>query len=136
MAYVRKKRPEPSRPPFGFPGFPGFPGSQGPQGPQSPQGQGQGAPSGPPPNIVPSEAQATQLSAGSQGPGQITTFVDPGAIFPCRNRLSYIWLRGGRSFWAYITFVGRTSMSGFRWNGRRWVYFGTDLRRVRSFICY
>ena len=141
MSYTRKQRPAPNRPPFGFPGFPGFPGPQRPQGPQGPQGppsqgQGQGAPTGPPPNIVPSEAKATQLNANVQGPGQVTTFVDPGAIFPCRNRFSYIWLRGGRSFWAYITFVGRTSLSGFRWNGRRWIYFGVELRRIRSFICY
>lgn len=135
MPYVRKKRREIDRQIFGFPGFPGAPGpQQGPQGPFGGQSQGQGAPSTPPPNIVPNESQAMKLSAGPQGVSTLS--VDPGAVFPCRFRMSYIWLHGGRSFWAYITFVGRTSMSGFRWNGRRWVYFGVDLRRVRSFICY
>jgi hypothetical protein len=114
---------QPPRPPFGPPG-----GPQGPQG--GPQG---GAPSGPPPSFTPSIAQAQSFGA----PGGVGTYaVDPGAIRPCRFRFVYIWLRGGNSFWAWLTFVGPRSVSGFRWNGRRWVYFGIDIRRIRSFICY
>jgi hypothetical protein len=54
----------------------------------------------------------------------------------CKFRFVYIWLRNGNSFWAWLTFVGPRSVSGFRWNGRRWVYFTMDPRRINRFICY
>lgn len=115
--------PTPPRPPFGPPGG-GFPGVGG---------QG-GAPTTPPPNFAPSKSQGQSLGAGPQGVG--TLAVDPGAIRPCTFRFVYIWLRNGNSFWAWLTFVGRRSVSGFRWNGRRWVYFGIDTRRIDQFVCY
>lgn len=98
---------------------------------------GQGAPSGPPPSFTPSKSQSG--APGGQfgatgGPGLYA--VDPGAIRPCIFRFVYIWPRNGRGFWAFLTFVGRRSASGFRWNGRRWVYFGIDLNRIDSFYCY
>lgn len=90
------------------------------------------APPGPPPSSVP--AQPQQFQAG--GPGGPQTFaVDPGAIRPCLHRFVYIWPRRGHGFWAWLTFVGRRSASGFRWNGFRWIYFGIDLRDIRSFQC-
>ncbi|MDU7536751.1 MAG: hypothetical protein E7K67_07095, partial [Peptostreptococcaceae bacterium] len=80
------------RPPQGPPGFPpGFPSGGQPGFP--PGGQQGGPPtassntppSGPPPNFIPSEAQATTLSAGPGG--DVSTFaIDAGAIFPCRFR--------------------------------------------------
>lgn len=115
------------RSPDGFP-FPGFPGQgQGsPFGP--PTGGGlNGPPSGPPPNITPT------LKATS-GPSIFA--IDPGAIRRCRHRFVYIWPVNGRPFWAWITFVGRRSISGFRWTGRTWRYFGMDLREIRSFECF
>lgn len=118
-------------PPFG-PQGPQF-GPQGHQfGPQGPQG-GQGAPSSPPPTFTPSKGPA-QFQAQGQGPG--LKFVDPGAIRPCTFRFIYIWPRRGRGFWAWLVFVGRRSVSGFRWTGNRWVYFGMDLRNIDSFQCY
>lgn len=105
--------PSPGRPPF--PSEPGVPGRP-PEGP----------PSGPPPTYVPKKPV-------SQGPGAYA--VDPGAIRPCTHRYVYIWLNSGRSFWAYLVYVGRTSVAGWRWNGFRWVYFGVDLRRIDSFVC-
>jgi hypothetical protein len=62
--------------------------------------------------------------------------VDPGAIRRCLYRYVYIWLENGRSFWAWLTFVGRTSVAGWRWNGYRWVYFGIDLSDIEAFVCY
>jgi hypothetical protein len=119
-------RPTP-RPPFGPPsgGPGGFPGG-------GPGGQ-QGAPSGPPPNFIPSKAQAQSLSGGYQQPGLFA--VDAGSLRPCLFRFTYIWLRNGNAFWAWLTFVGRRSVSGFRWNGRRWMYFGVDTRRIDFFVC-
>ncbi|RSK29357.1 hypothetical protein EJF36_12050 [Bacillus sp. HMF5848] len=127
--------------------FPFFPspggGTTGPtQGPPStpppftppgqgfnPPGQGQdaGPPSSPPPSFVPAESQQLQ---------QAETFaVDPGSIRGCLFRFTYIWLRDGQQFWFYPTFVGRRSVSGYRWNGFRWLYFGISLRQIRSFTC-
>ncbi|MEK5442816.1 hypothetical protein [Fredinandcohnia sp. FSL W7-1320] len=93
-------------PPFGFPG----------------QGQG-GAPTAPPPSFVPTQ--------------QAQTFaVDPGSIRRCMFRYTYVWLRGPGQFWFYPTFVGRRSVSGFRWTGFNWVYFGISLRQIQSFTCF
>jgi hypothetical protein len=93
-------------------------------------------PSGPPPSFTPEKPQATtkQIQGGPGGPAVMS--IDQGAIRPCLYRFVYIWERNRRSYWAFITFVGRRSISGFRWNGFRWVYFGLDLRRIDSFICY
>lgn len=111
-------------------GFPGFPPGQPGQG----TGQGQQSPPGPPPTFTPSQASAQTLTAGQQG---ATTFaVDPGAIRSCLFRYTYLWLSGGQSFWFYPTFIGRRSISGFRWTGFMWVFYGTDLRRIRSFQCF
>ncbi|MEH6991606.1 transporter [Neobacillus drentensis] len=84
--------------------------------------EGGGAPSSPPPSYTPQESAS--LFA-----------VDPGAIRGCLYRFTFVWLNNGRSFWFYPTFVGRDSVAGYRWRGFRWVYYGTDLRRIRSFRC-
>jgi hypothetical protein len=101
-------------PPFGG-GQQGFPPFGG--GPQ----QG-GAPQSPPPSYTPQESPSLYA-------------VDPGAIRGCLYRYTYIWLNNGSSFWFYPTYVGRDSIAGYRWRGFRWVYYGTDLRRIRSFRC-
>lgn len=113
--------PVPGRPPFsGEPGEPGRPPGRPPEGGQD------RPPSGPPPTYVPKKPK-------QQGPEAYA--VDPGAIRPCIYRYVYIWLRNGRQFWAYLVYVGRNSVAGWRWNGFRWVYFGVDLRRIESFVC-
>lgn len=121
----------PGRPPSG-PGRPPVgPGGPGMGGPGGPGGGGQGRPpSGPPPSFTPNQAQLQ-----SQG-GIGVKAVDPGSIRRCRNRFVFIWPRRGRGFWAWLTFVGPRSVSGFRWNGFFWVYFGMDLRNISQFICY
>ncbi len=112
----------------GGPGIPGGPGG-GPQlGPPSPGGAGQ--PPAPPPSFTPSQSQAQTFA----GPGVFA--VDPGAIRPCVRRYVFIWLDSGQRFWAWLVFVGRRSAAGWRWTGRRWVYFGIDLDRIESFICF
>ncbi|MBT2692277.1 hypothetical protein J7E32_04635 [Bacillus sp. ISL-55] len=114
--------------PGGFPGGPGgYPGGPGgfPGGPGGSPGGGQGGgpPSSPPPAYVPQE-QATAFA------------VDPGGIRRCMFRFTYIWLIDGRSFWFYPVFLGRNSVAGWRWSPRRgWVYYGMDLRQIRSFQC-
>lgn len=113
------QRPPQQQPPFGQMG--GQPGGGQPGG---------GAPSGPPPSATPSKQSAMFKST----PG--TFAVEPQTLRPCLFRFVYIWPRRGRAFWAWLTFVGRRSASGFRWDGRRWVYFGIDLRQIDSFTCY
>ncbi|WP_242966469.1 hypothetical protein [Clostridium sp. BSD9I1] len=119
--------------------FPFFPPTSGPDGPGGPgrpgrpgrpggPGQGNRPPSGPPPSVAPQQ----QLSAG----GPQLYAVDPGSIRGCRFRFVYIWPRRGRGFWMWLTFVGRRSIAGWRWNGFTWFYFGMDLRRIESFRCY
>lgn len=110
--------------PGGFPGGGpgGFPGG-GPGGFPGGGGGGQsGPPTAPPPSYIPQESP--------------TAFaVDPGGIRRCLFRYTFIWLNNGRSFWFYPTYVGRTSIAGYRWRNFRWVYYGTDLNRIRSFRC-
>lgn len=117
--------------PFGGPGGPGGPFDPGGQfGGQVGPGGTSISPPGPPPQIVPQQAQAQALG----GPSAYA--LDPGAVRPCRFRFVYIWLRNGRAFWAWLTFVGRESVAGYRWTGRRWVYFAIDLDRIVYFQCF
>ena len=111
---------------------PPFFGGQGPESQYGPPGfqNPQGGPSTAPPSFTPPQPQ----QASQSGPSLYA--VDPGAIRPCTYRFVYIWPRRGRGFWAWLTFVGRRSVSGFRWNGHTWRYFGMDLRNIESFQCY
>lgn len=99
-------------PPSFFPSF-GQPG----------QDQQFGPPTSPPPSVVPTQ--------------QVEAFaVDPGSIVRCLFRYTYVWLRNRQQFWFFPTFVGRRSVSGYRWTGFRWIYFGIDLRQIQSFTCF
>ncbi|QHT58789.1 transporter [Paenibacillus lycopersici] len=89
----------------------------GPQGAQSP-------PSSPPPQAPPPRPL-----------GASTLAVDPGAISRCMFRMTYVWPRSGPGFWFFPTFVGRTSVAGFRWNGFFWMFTGIDLQRIDAFTC-
>lgn len=100
---------------------PGVPPAAPPPG-VSPQA---GPPTGPPPGFTPAQAQQAQTLA-----------VDPGSIQGCLFRYTYVWLRGFQQFWFYPTFIGRRSISGYRWNGFQWVYFGINLRQIQSFTCF
>lgn len=124
------------RQPTFFPPGGGGPGA-GPGGfpPPPPMGgqQGGGQPPPPPPSIIPEKTTAYL----AKQPGGVSIYaVDPGAIRPCRYQYVYIWLENGQQFWAWLTYVGRYSAAGWRWTGYRWVYFGVDLRRIDSFVCY
>lgn len=99
------------------------------QNPQSP------SPMGPPPSYIPSQKD-TGVQYSTYSNGANTKSVSPGSIKFCLYRYTYIWQTNGRSYWAYLTRVDRQSVSGWRWAGFRWVYFGVDLKRVDSFVCY
>lgn len=92
-------------------------------------------PPGPPPNKVPSKSQMKTMGEMKSPSNPQLKAVDPGAIRMCMFRFTYIWPRRGRGFWAWPIFLGRRSVSGYKWNGRRWVYFGMDLRQIEGFQC-
>lgn len=123
--YIDDRQLLPGFPPVGGPMQPptGFPGTPPPFGP-SDQGPQAGPPTVPPPSYIPQQTQQAEAFA-----------VDPGGIRRCLFRFTYVWLRGYQQFWFYPIFVGRTSVTGYRWNGFRWVYFGISLRQIQSFTC-
>lgn len=115
---------------FDFYGSPGRPPGLSPYTPPVPGPPGPptqvGPPTTPPPAFVPPSPTA-----------DVGLFaVDPGAIRGCLYRFTYIWLVNRQQFWFYPVFVGRTSVSGYRWTGFFWVYFGIDLRQINSFQCF
>lgn len=95
-----------------------------------------GAPKSPPPNYIPNKKDhgVQSFSQGQYGPG--TKAVSSNSIRFCVFKYTYIWEVNGRSYWAFLFNVDRRSVSGFRWTGRNWIYFGVDLRRIDSFVCY
>lgn len=115
----------------------------------------QSSPPGPPPSVTPNKAQTQGqtpqfqgqqshqqgygqgMMPGAHGHGQVQPkAVDQGSIRPCLYKYVYIWPRRGHGFWAWLTNVGRRSVSGYKWRGYRWVYFAIDLREIDSFECY
>ncbi len=115
-----------------IPRFPIFPVPSVPPGAPSVPGPGlmpgispgASSPPGPPPSYTP-------VREPMFGPRA----VDPGAIRNCLFRFTFIWLDNGQSFWTWLVFVGPRSAAGWRWTGRRWVFFGIDLRRIVFFTC-
>lgn len=83
-------------------------------------------PSFAPPNKIPEKP-------GSEKLGMFK--IDAGGIRPCKHRMTYLWLKNGSSFWVYLTFVGATSVSGWRWDRRRWRFFGISTNQIESFVC-
>lgn len=126
-------------PPFGnfLPGFPNFLPGQGQgqgQGPQSPQIPGAAMNLGSPPQHIPSknnpEVQHFQSS------GAATKAVSPNSIRMCLFKFTYIWETNGNNYWAFPFEVDRRTVTGLRWFRGRWHFFGVDLRRIDSFVCY
>jgi len=95
-----------------------------------------GVPKSPPPNYIPNKTSAGVQSFSTGGGGIQTTAVSSNSIRFCLYKYTYIWQRNGRSYWTFLLNVDRRSVSGFRWTGRQWVYFGIDLRQVDAFVCY
>lgn len=83
-------------------------------------------PMGPPPNTIPKQSKT---KSGAKA-------VDPGSMRPCLYRYTYIWLKNGNSFWAWLNYVGKNSIAGWRWKRFYWVYFGMDSKKIDSFVCY
>jgi hypothetical protein len=80
------------------------------------------APTNPPPSSLP-----------KQKTGQFS--VDPGALRGCLYRDTYIQLGNRTSFWFHPTYIDYFTTTGFKWNGREWIPWRTDLDRIVSFQC-
>jgi hypothetical protein len=123
-------------PDFNSPGgfdYDNFPNFNFPGGNFTPPGM----PTSPPPNYIPQKDGAgVQKMAFGEGPGIGTKAVSGSSIRFCLYKYTYIWEDSGRSYWAFLLNVSRRTVSGFRWFRRHWVYFGIDLRRIDSFVCY
>lgn len=94
-----------------------------------------GVPKSPPPNYIPSKKDVGVQSFGSSG-GPGAKAVSSNSIRFCLFKFTYIWEINGRSYWSFLLNIDRNSVSGFRWRGRNWVYFGINLRRIDAFVCY
>lgn len=108
------------------------PGFNFPGGAFSPPGM----PKSGPPNYIPNKNAPGVQSFNISGGTTSTFAVSANSIRFCLYKFTYIWQRNGQSYWAYLLNVDRRSVSGFRWTGRNWVYFGINLRRIDAFICY
>lgn len=95
-----------------------------------------GMPKGAPPNYTPNKNAPGVQSFNLGGPTISPQAVSANSIRFCLYKYTYIWERNGRNYWAFLLNVDRRSVSGFRWTGRYWIYFGIDLRRIDSFVCY
>lgn len=96
-----------------------------------------GMPKSPPPNYVPNKNDSGVQNMNPGGVGGAKTFaVSANSIRFCLYKYTYIWEVSGSSYWAFLLNINNRTVSGFRWFRRTWVYFGLDLRRINSFICY
>jgi hypothetical protein len=116
-------------PGLGFqPGYPSQPGKTPQQPNTPPSGGSMNKPTAPPPDTAPT--RPARSTSGVQ-----TLSVDSGSIRGCMYHNTYVWLRNGVDFWFYPVYVGRNSVSGFRWTRFGWAYTGIDLSWIDFFQC-
>ncbi|PIC56593.1 hypothetical protein CSV80_13865 [Sporosarcina sp. P12(2017)] len=117
----------------GHSGYPGHPGQHGQHGHHQ-EHHHHGQPGGQPQQSAPTSAPPSQIPSY---PDAQLRAVDPGGIAGCLYRYTYVWTSRNKGFWYYPTFVGRTSIAGYRWDPRhyRWEYYGLDLQKIDSFRC-
>lgn len=56
-------------------------------------------------------------------------------IVDCVHQYTYIWLWNGESFWFYPISAEQGQVSGYRWNGFFWTYYGFDPRLINAVSC-
>ncbi|MDR3595732.1 hypothetical protein [Clostridium sp.] len=95
-----------------------------------------GMPKSPPPNYTPQKNATGVQTLNAASGGAETKAVSSNSIRFCLYKYTYIWETNGRSYWTFLLNVDKRTASGFRWYRNTWVYWGVDLRRIDSFICY
>lgn len=88
--------------------------------------QQQNPPKNPPPNYTPKLTDVAEPNLSA---------VEFGAISPCIFRMTYLWLKSGVSFWAYLVFINRTITSGWKYQNGQWVYFSVNLKQIKNYLC-
>ncbi len=81
------------------------------------------APTSPPPSFIP--PRPTYI------PSQPSTY-----LIDCVYQHTYVWLVNGVQFWYYPISVESHGVTGYRWNGSLWVFYGIDPRFIDSVVCY
>lgn len=62
-------------------------------------------------------------------------FISPEYLRRCMFKLIYIWQTNGQAYWAYLTRVDRSLVSGWRWVNMRWVPFRQNVNRINYIFC-
>lgn len=60
---------------------------------------------------------------------------DVSYIVDCVQQYTYVWLWNGDSFWFYPISIEQSGISGYRWNGFFWAYYGFDPRLINAVSC-
>lgn len=76
-----------------------------------------GPPTSPPPSVIPKKPSYSY-------------------IIDCLYSYTYIWTKNGRQFWFYPTRVEYGEVSGYRWTGASWAFYGFDPRLIDEVACY
>lgn len=56
-------------------------------------------------------------------------------IIDCMYKHTYVWLKNGAQFWFYPTSVQYGAVTGYRWTGAFWTFYGFDSRLIDEVSC-
>lgn len=56
-------------------------------------------------------------------------------VIDCMNQYTYVWLLNGEQFWFYPISVDSLGVTGYRWNGLSWMFYGIDGRLIDAVSC-
>jgi hypothetical protein len=56
-------------------------------------------------------------------------------IIDCLHAYTYVWPKRGNSFWFYPTRIEQGEVSGYRWDGRQWRFYGFDPKIIDQVSC-
>jgi hypothetical protein len=76
-----------------------------------------GPPKSPPPSTIPPKPQNSY-------------------IIDCIHQYTYVWPKVGAPFWFYPISVEQIGVTGYRWSGRYWAFYGFDPRLIDEVACY
>lgn len=56
-------------------------------------------------------------------------------VVDCLYSYTYVWPKRGRSFWYYPISLESGAITGYRWTGREWKFFGFDPDMIDEVSC-
>jgi hypothetical protein len=60
----------------------------------------------------------------------------PSYMIDCVFQNTYVWLTTEEGFWFYRPRVDYDGVTGYRWNGVFWMFYGIDPRFIDAVSCY